>query len=744
MTHPLLLLLLALTTSPADVPRPEHPRPDMHRAEWMNLNGTWEFQETDEERGPAQVAFNERIVVPFARESKLSGIERKGFVKNVWYRRTFDLPRDWKSKRTRIHVGASDWRTTVWINDQELGVHTGGSTAFAFDATRALKPGRNTVVIHAFDDTRSGLQALGKQSITPQSEGIFYTRTTGIWQTVWLEGVGESFVKNIHIVPDVANRRFGIQAEVDGDATGLTLRAVARAGGRVVADRRVPADWRNTRLDLAIRNPRQWSVDDPFLYDLEFTLERQGTVIDRLASYAGMRSVSIDGRAILINGKRVFQRLVLDQGFYPDGIWTAPTEEALKADIELAMAAGFNGARLHQKVFEPRFLYWADRLGYLCWGEFPNYGLNHNDPRIERPVIEEWASIVRRDRNHPSIIGWCAFNETPREAIPLQDTVVRLTWQLDPTRPVIETSGWSHGFSEPEVLDAHDYDQNPASFRARWFSRLSESGLPSRYGRGRITSIPFMISEYGGIGWNIKDGWGYGNTPKTPQEFLDRLRGLTSALLDNPAMFGFCYTQLTDIEQEQNGIFTYDRKPKFPLEIIRPIFSGPASYEKAVAAKVDATDRWRVLVGAAVDGPAAQMWRYSTERPEDGWERSDFSDAGWRSSPGAFGRKAGFERLIRTAWTGKDIWLRGTFEYRGEAFRRAVLALHYDNATSVHVNGVPIWTSAPGAWNDGYDAFDVTTKLEAALRRGTNVIAVHCRQDEGGQFIDLALLTESR
>lgn len=738
-----LLLALVIAQTPV-VPRIEHPRPDMRRTQWMNLNGHWDFHESDSEIPPQDVKFGDKILVPFARESELSGLGRKGFVKNVWYRRTFDLPKTWTAKRTRLNVGASDWRTTVWINGQPIGTHTGGSVSFGFEATDELKPGTNTVVIHAFDDTRSGLQALGKQSITPQSEGIFYTRTTGIWQTVWLEGLGESFVKNVHVVPDVAGKRFMVQADVDGDATGLVLKAVAKAGGKTVSSDLISADWRNNRLELPIFQPRLWSLEDPFLYDLEFTLERNGQVVDRVQSYAGLRSVSIQGRAILINGKRVFQRLVLDQGFYPDGVWTAPSDAALRRDIELSKAAGFNGARLHQKVFEPRFLYWADKLGYLCWGEFPNYGLNHNDSRIERPVIEEWGAIVRRDRNHPSIIGWCPFNETPRESIPLQNSVVRLTWQLDPTRPVIETSGWSHGLPEAEVLDAHDYDQNPQSFRARWTSRLGSSGLPARYGGTRATRIPFMISEYGGIGWNTAGGWGYGNTPKTPEEFIQRLEGLTSALQDNPAMFGFCYTQLTDVEQEKNGVYTYDRKPKFPLEKYRAIFARPAAYEKAPAPLISSRDNWKVLVGASVDAKP-QEWRYSTETPKTNWERSTAETVGWPTARGAFGNKTGFERLIRTPWTTSDIRLVGEFEYDGSAFDRAVLAIHFDNATEVWINGVSIWKSSPRGWNDGYDSIDVTRTLRgASLKKGANIIAVHTHQDTGGQFIDLALLVEPK
>ena len=416
-----------------------------------------------------------------------------------------------------------------------------------------------------FDDTRSGLQATGKQSHTEKSHDCLYTRTTGIWQTVWLEGVGSTFVSNVRTESDVKQSRLLLHAEVDGPAEGLTLRAIASAGGRVVGSAESPADWRNSRLVLNLSEKRPWSVEDPFLYDLKLVLLRDGQPIDRVDSYFGLREVTIDGAAILINGKPEFQRLVLDQGFYPDGIWTAPSDEALRNDIRLSQAAGFNGARLHQKVFEPRFLYWADKLGYLVWGEFPNWGLDYKRPEVNLPVIDEWTEILFRDRNHPAIVGWCPFNETPPAAGPLQKAVFDVTRAIDPSRPVIESSGYYHGVPNPDVLDAHDYDQDPATFRARWIAAFTLN-MAHSWPRGMqlpCPSIPFFVSEYGGIGWNIRGGWGYGNAPQNLEAFYARFQGLTDALLDNRRMFGYCYTQLTDIEQEQNGLYTYDRRPKF-------------------------------------------------------------------------------------------------------------------------------------------------------------------------------------
>jgi beta-galactosidase/beta-glucuronidase len=566
-------------------PRPEHPLPQMVRTEWLNLNGSWEFAETDDAKDESWLSgkpYPDKIVVPFCRESSLSGLARTGFVKNVWYRRTFQKPADWKSQRVRLHIGACDWKTTVWINNQLVGEHTGGSVAFCFDITDFLKAGDNTLVIRAFDDTRSGLQATGKQAHSEKSQACVYTRTTGIWQTVWLEGVGSAYVRDVRIEPDAAHSRVLIQAEVDGPCDGLTLKAVALADGKEVGSAETPADWRNTRLSLDLSDKRLWSIESPFLYDLKISLVRDGRPVDRVNSYFGLRDVTIRGAAILINGKPVFQRTVLDQGFYPAGIWTAPSDADLRKDIELSQAVGFNGARLHQKVFEPRFLYWADKMGYIVWDEFPNWGLNYKDPRINLPVIDEWVEIVRRDRNHPSIVGWCPFNETPPEAGPVQNTVARLTQAIDPARPVIDSSGYYHGLPNPDVLDFHDYEQNPSIFKKQWEDAFASGTLAQKHrGASRRTDlVPFFLSEYGGIGWNMKEGWGYGDAPKDLEAFYVRFQGLTDAQLDNPNLFGYCYTQLTDVEQEQNGLYTYDRKPKFDVKRLNKIQTRQAAYEK--------------------------------------------------------------------------------------------------------------------------------------------------------------------
>ena len=356
-------------------------------------------------------------------------------------------------------------------------------------------------------------------------------------------------------------------------------------------------------LVLDLPEPRLWSPSDPHLYDLVFELLRGDEVVDRVASYAGLRAFTIEGDRFLLNGEPIFLRLVLDQGFYPDGLWTAPSDGALKADIEAAQALGFNGARLHQKVFEERFHYWADRLGYLTWGEFPDWGLeglNFFPPREdavhqERALanhLSEWIEVVERDRNHPSIITWTPFNETNRRKgrERLYDRSVRkvvdLTRALDPTRPVHDASGWTH--VDTDVYSVHDYEQDPEVFRARYADgpvddppgRAVFGGEPGVAYAGQ----PYLLDEYGGTWWEDgagdESGWGYGDRPKSADEALARIEALTAILLENPCMAGFCYTQLTDIEQERNGLYTDDRTLKFDAERLRAAFGATAAIER--------------------------------------------------------------------------------------------------------------------------------------------------------------------
>lgn len=758
----LLLGLLAAATpavSEVTVPRPEHPRPDFQRAEWLNLNGTWEFGETSEnedERFLSDTPYPDHILVPFCRESALSGLQRRAFVKNVWYRRTFTVPADWRSPRIRLCVGACDWKSRVWVNGRFVGQYVGGNSQFAFDITSCVnREGENTVVIHAFDDTASGLQPLGKQSSKGESFGIFYTPTTGIWQTVWLEGMGETYFSEFSVEPQPSQARVVVRAALRGPVGGLQVGSavfpgekemIAYSSADKIAAIEQPALWRDNVMMLSIPQPRLWTVKDPYLYRLRLTVTVQGEVLDVVDSYFGMRQVSVQGAAILINGEAIFQRLVLDQGFYPDGIWTAPSDEALRRDIELSMAAGFNGARLHQKVFEPRLLYWADRMGYLLWGEYPSFGANYANPAVNAPITGEWVEIVTRDRNHPSIIGWCPFNETEPVSGALQQVVVNLTRRMDPSRPIIESSGYAHTIADPEVLDVHDYDQNPETFQRRWtedYVSQMNLDIPARYGTQAAPCVPFMISEYGGIGWSLdKNAWGYGNTPKTLEEYYARFAGLAQGVMNNRYIFGLCYTQLTNVEQEQNGVYAYDRREKFDVAPLREALSRKTAYEENPPTVINAVSRnWRVLVGAHADGELAREWRYATENPGDGWADPAFDDSGWPSGLAPFGRKGGeWQKLVRTRWTEDDIWLRQSFAWQEGDVTAAAIAIHFDNATQIFLNGTSLWERS--GWSDRYQGFDVTEVFRGAIRQGMNTLAIHTHQDDGGQFVDLALLVE--
>ncbi len=758
MTKKAVLLLTgmvcAFRTGWADVPRPEHPRPDQVRESWLTLNGEWQFEIDAQGDGEARglisgTDLSSKITVPFCPESKLSGlgIGNEHYLKNVWYRRFFELPAAMRGKRVLLHFGAVDYKSWVYVNGQLAGTHVGENAAFKFEITAFLKEGQNEVVVRVFDDLRSGLQVGGKQAHN-KSEGCVYTRTTGIWQTVWLEAVGSSFIESFSIVPDPDHSRVLIEATVNGSDTNLELKAEAFAGGKRVGGDTATGTWRDRRLVLNLNAKRLWEPTSPFLYDLTFTLTSRGKAVDEVKSYFGLRSVTLEGRLILINGKPVFQRTILDQGFYPDGIWTAPSDAELKADIERSMACGFNGARLHQKVFEPRFLYWADKLGYLVWGEFPNWGYNYK-PEGYAPYVTEWVEVLLRDRNHPAIIGWCPFNETPPSAGELQQVIWTVTKAIDPTRPVIESSGWTHTLPHPEVRDAHDYDGNPETLRARWaayFAGDASLPMPSRYGHSaagtRDCGVPFMISEFGGIGWATDGGWGYGKGPSTEDEFFARYKGQCDAQLDNPNLFGFCYTQLTDVEQEHNGLYYYDRKPKFDVKKLHAITSRQAAYERGEAqapvAASSADVAWKVLVGAVQDGPLCTPYRYMTTVPQGDWLSAGFDDHAWQTGLSPFGTEG--KRVGRTPWATPDIYLRKSFEYDGHALKVGAVVMTYDEDTEVYVNGQKVL--GVQGYIGNYRLFGVTDELRKALRKGANTLAVHTHQTQGGQFIDLALLVE--
>nr|WP_245633138.1 sugar-binding domain-containing protein [Luteipulveratus mongoliensis] len=595
----------------SDLPRPEYPRPSVRRNAWLNLNGQWQFEvdPTDSglERGLLQGDLVDEITVPFAPESELSGLGRTAeFLEAVWYRRALNIPAEWASSTILLHFGAADYDTTVWVDGVERGRHRGGFTSFTVDLGPGGQLRDGAILVVRCRDTHHGPQPRGKQTRDLEGSAAVYGRTTGIWQTVWLEPVPPTYLERPRVTPDVANGMFHLEVPVRGPRRGLQLRTVLSDDAGEVVATEVPADLDLTaRAVLVVPSERRrlWSLDDPFLYDLSLTLvDESGQVVDQIESYAGLRSVAIDGKAVLLNGKPVFQRLVLDQGYYPDGLMTAPSDQALIDDIEMSMAAGFNGARLHQKVFEERFLHHADRLGYLVWGEFGDWGcrepmLDVNDhQRPGSSYITEWLEAVERDYSHPSIVGWCPLNETfqvkhDRTTV-LDDVTLGMflaTKAFDTSRPVLDTSGYSHRVEQTDIYDSHLYEQDPAKF-AEMMAPLADgrpftnAGPDDEPWSTTYREQPYFCSEFGGIWWSTaaaqgRESWGYGEAVTSEEAVYERFQGLVDALLDNPLMFGYCYTQLTDVFQEQNGVYLFDRGTKLDVKRLRAIQERRAAIE---------------------------------------------------------------------------------------------------------------------------------------------------------------------
>ena len=586
----LLLLGLCLAAgAQTSIPRPEYPRPQLERADWVNLNGPWtytfDFGLSGTERGfEKSEGFDGTINVPFCPESRLSGVAYTDFINGMWYQRKVEIPASWDGKKVIMHFGGVDYYSVLYVNGEVAGRHWGGMGGFEFDITPYVKPGESAnIVLRVEDDIRSGFQAGGKQCHDYHSAGCSYTRTTGIWQTVWMEAVAPCGLKEVYVKPDFDNSAFVFEPKFYGLQSGESLRVKVLDGAKVVATATAKAATPMT-MTLPVKKAKAWTTEDPFLYDLEYeVLDASGSVIDKVTSYAGMRKVHIEGNRLYLNNKPVFLRFVLDQGFYPEGIWTAPTDDDLKNDILRSQAVGFNGARLHQKCFEERFHYWADKLGYLTWGEAPSWGIDINDERAARNFLGEWEDIVVRDRNHPSIIVWTPFNETwgrpgNDEAARIHDRLLtdiyRITHYID-YRPVHDTSGGYHVLGD--IWSFHNYNQDPAELKEQL--TLKGDGTVPTLNIDRecaYSGQPYFLDEYGGIKWVIEqfaeNTWGYGKGPTSLEELYTRLDGLTEAIRCHDYICGFCYTQLTDVEQEQNGIYTYDRKEKFDAERLKGIF----------------------------------------------------------------------------------------------------------------------------------------------------------------------------
>ncbi len=585
-----------------DMPRSDYPRPQWLRENWYCLNGKWDFAfdfgKSGEER--AMVTEGEypmSILVPFCPESKLSGIEYKDFIPAVWYRRTFNFDK-LPEGRAILHFGAVDFLCKVWVNGIFCGSHKGGYTSFEMDITKALKQDDNVIVVCAQDDQLSIRQARGKQCDKFHSSGCSYTRTTGIYQTVWLEFVPERYLQSSYMTPHAADGTLDIRINVDNAQKNDVVKIVAKYKNKTVGKTEVNISYNQATAQIKIDEIHLWNPGKPEIYDLVIELVNTDTneVIDTVESYFAMRDIALDERALIVNGQPVFMRMILDQGFHQDGVYTAPTDEALKHDIELSMSLGFNGARFHYRVFEDRSLYWADQMGYLVWAEHSIRDLS--GPQGFCDFLPEWMETVKQYYNHPSVIGWICSNETyhcMELDLDNERMLYRITKTLDPYRPVIESSGGVH--CETDIYDVHDYEQDPNKLSEYLKPMLDDKNnfhCPiSRY-RGKApirdevyTGQPYWISECGGTFWNPAKkgdrGWGYGNAPNSEEEFIRRYEGLVKVMSEHPRICGFCWTQLTDVEQEQNGLFYYDRTFKFSkdsYERIRNVNQQVAYIEK--------------------------------------------------------------------------------------------------------------------------------------------------------------------
>jgi beta-galactosidase/beta-glucuronidase len=600
MRLPTIVLLAVLgaasaAAETASIPRSEPPRPDRFRADWQTLNGPWSFAFDDEDRGLAErwylgdKPFARTIVVPYAFQTRLSGIAETGFHDVVWYSRAFTVPPAWQSRRLLLHFGAVDYEATVWVNGTSIGTHRGGHVSFSLDATDALRPGENTLVVRAWDPSTDLTLPRGKQYWKPRSEAIWYTRTTGIWQPVWMEAVHAVHLEGLRITPDVDRSRAEVEVTLSRPSADLRLRAAARFEGYAAAQTESACDGRSCAVTLTLKDQKLWSPERPQLYDLTLELLAGGQALDRVDSYLGQRKIAVQGDRLFLNNAPYFLRLVLDQGYWPESTLTPPSDEAILLDIKLTRAMGLNGARKHQKVEDPRWLYWADKLGLLVWGEMAN-AYRYSEEYVGR-FTDEWQQVVARDYNHPSIVAWVPVNESwgveqvltdPRQQAHLK-SLYQLTRSLDATRPVVDNDGWEHT-DATDLMTLHDYARTGGEMAAKYKVLETERARVPRNGREalafgyRYNGTPFLMTEFGGIAYRLgapaaANEWGYSGVEPTREAFVKRLDGLVHALVASPVWAGFCYTQLTDVEQEINGLLTADRKPKADLDELKRIFA---------------------------------------------------------------------------------------------------------------------------------------------------------------------------
>lgn len=711
---------------------PDYPRPQMQRTNWQNLNGLWDYAILAKDAAAPQ-RFDGKILVPFASEAALSGVGRA--VKpeeRLWYRRTFSIPAAWRGQRVMLHFGAVDWQAVVSVNGRKVGEHKGGYVPFSFDITDALRgTGEQELRVSVWDPTDSYTQPRGKQIRNP--EGIWYTSVTGIWQTVWLEPVPQTSIQHLAPVPDIDSNRLQLTVTTAGASEGTRVRAEAFDQGRSVAR----ADGRpGERFSVPVANPKLWSPESPHLYDLKVSLWRGATKLDEVTSYFGMRKISLGRDAhgytrLMLNGKPYFQMGPLDQGWWPDGLYTAPNDAALRYDVELTRQYGFNMARKHVKVEPARWYYHCDRLGLLVWQDMPNGSLhrgvpnslrvNPGEPDAKRDAESaaqfeaELKEMMRSLEHFPSIVMWVPFNEgwgqydTARIAAMVKD--------LDPSRLVNSASGWTDR-GVGDVYDSHTYP-GPGM----------EPPEPKRAS---------VVGEYGGLGlvvpghlWMKDKNWGYQSFADAGT--LEREYGRLAGALHGMVGFGLSaaiYTQTTDVEVEVNGLVTYDRAvAKLPAAKLAAIHAG--LYKESRKA--------RVILPDSSFHP--QQWRYTAEAPGAGWEQPGFDDSPWKKGAGGFGSDDGLRFRPGTAWTSPAIWLRRDFAVDAKPGSLFLTMFHGVTECEVFLNGTRLYaTKNPRVEKRHYTHIDVSAHA-AVVHKGKNVLAIRAVKEKGLRSIDAGLYT---
>lgn len=711
-------------------PLPEYPRPQLVRSDWLNLNGIWQFQSgATNDPVPTGQTLSSQILVPYPMESAISGVMQ--YSQFSWYRRLFSVPTAWNGKRIILHLDAVDWQATVYVNGQKVGVHKGGYDPISSDITSYLNGSTNELIVQVYSPEDNGSEPRGKQTLYPG--GIMYTSASGIWQPVWLEPVDASGVSRLQIVPDVDNSRLRLTVNTLTTAGATVIATVLTNGNAITSITGAP----QTELDIPIANPILWSPENPFLYDLQISIIHAGTTNDTVTSYFGMRKISVQSvggvQKVLLNNKPYFAMGPLDQGFWPDGIYTAPTDDALKYDLQEEKALGFNAVRKHIKVERQRWYYWADKLGLLVWQDMPScnsYTGNPNPPPVDAlQFITELSAMVTNHWNSPSIIMWDVFNEAQGEqgtggGVGQTNTayLVNLVKTLDPSRLVNQASGGNY-YGVGDVLDSHSYP---------------DPGDPTSPTQATVDG------EFGGIAWHVNGHlWNpaQAGTGYLMASSLDNFASLYDGYINEAINFkaassgglnAAIYTQITDVENECNGLMTYDRlvKPD-PNKIM-------LSNQKAISGQINMST---VLPTSQV---TPQTWLYTTNKPPSNWYAANFDASAWKTGQAGFGTAVPNVSPV-TPWTTQGyIYLRRTFNpgaLTSQQISNLVFVTYHDEDVTIYINGVE--AASTSGYSTTYVLLPINPQgLAAIVPDGTNVLAVSCHQTTGGQFIDVGISEE--